>query len=336
MDTHLNNKRIWIFLAIAFGISWTATLVFYLAVGTDDPDKTLRLVNYLNYFFVLPVPALANLATRLITKESWGRLMLRPNFRSGWRFYLAAWLLPLLVVIVGAATYYLLFPGSFDPNLSPAREAFASVPTVAAASSWTIMLISTLNVLIAGSILLLLPSIGEEFGWRGYLLPKLVERFAGAESASASAQDLAHVPGLNAAGARKAALLVGLIWGMWHWPGDLIAMQLDPGMSPISLLVRLVSACSLSVLLAWVTLRSGSVWPAAVGHGMFNATIILPSFLLKGPVNTLLGPQPSGLIGGIGYLALALLLLFSRRAFTGGKQQVGSANLQAKEYSTLV
>lgn len=333
MSTQLNTKRILIYLAFVFGIPWIAILVFYLIFGTDDLALMSSRLQVLNYFFVLPVPALANLATRLITKEGWGHLMLRPNLRSGWRFYLAAWLLPFLAVIVGGAVHFLLFPQSFDPTLSAARAAVASIPALAAASPWILLLISTLNALIAGLVIYGLISVGEELGWRGYLLPRLMERFAGAERTGAQAQGFAHGGGFDAAGARRAALLVGLIWGVWHWPGDLLAMTLDPGMSILSLLVRLVSTCALSILLAWVTLRSGSVWPAAIGHGMFNATTLLSWNLLKGPANMLLGPQSSGLIGGMGYLTLALILLFSLRAFAGRKE-ADLENIRAQEYST--
>ena len=318
MATQLNTKRILIFLAFAFGITWTASLAFSLIVRTDSLDEVSRLGKYLNWFFVLPAPALANVATRLITKEGWGRLMLRPNFRRGWRFYLAAWLLPLLAVIVGGAIYYLVFPQSFDPNAGPAREAFASIPSLAAASSWTIMLVSTLSTLIVGPVYLLLPSVAEEFGWRGYLLPKFVEHFTGAEPAGGSAEH--PVPaGLYAAGARRAALLMGVIWGVWHWPGLFIEIKYFPEIPVIFPLIYLVSTCSLSVLLSWVTLRSGSVWPASIGHGMINAIVRLSLNVLNGPPNRLLGPLPSGLIGGMGYLALALVLYFDRRAFAGGK-----------------
>jgi membrane protease YdiL (CAAX protease family) len=319
MDTRLNTKRILIFLAFACGIAWAGVLAFYLIVGTDDPDEVGRLAKYLNWFFALPAPTLANVATRLITREGWGHLMLRPNFRRGWRFYLAAWLLPLLAVIVGGAIYYLVFPRSFDPNLGVAREAVASTPSLAAANPWTIVLISTLSALIVGPVFLLLQSIGEEFGWRGYLLPKFVERFTGAEAASGSTKG-AVPAGLSAAAARKAALLVGVVWGVWHWPGIFLEMKTSPGIPIIFLLVDLVSMCSVSVLLAWVTLRSRSVWPAVIGHAVLNATVGLSLNMLNGLPDRLLGPLPSGLIGGTGYLALALVLFFSRRAFAAGKE----------------
>ena len=328
MDSRLITKRILIFIAFAFGIAWIGTLAFYLIVGTDDPDEVGRLAKYLNWFCVLPAPTLANLATRLITKEGWRHLWLRPNLRRGWRFYLAAWLLPFLAVAVGGVIYYLVFPQSFDPTLTAARATLASAPSLAAASSWTIMLISTLSAMTVVPLYLLPVSIGEEFGWRGYLLPRLVERFAGVDPASGSASGA--VPDRRyAAAARKAALLVGVVWGVWHWAGMALEMKTLPGIPIIYPLVDLISMCSVSVLLAWVTLRSGSAWPAAIGHAVLNATLGLSLNALNGPMDRLLGPLPSGLIGGLGFLALALFLLLSRRAFAGEQEEHAEGVLAA-------
>ena len=308
-DTHLSTKRILIFLALTFGITWTADVVLRLTVGVHDLFKAGLLANYI---FAIWTPALASVATRLITKEGGGHLMLRPNFRRGWRSYLAAWLLPPLVVIVGAALYYLLFPQSFDPNLGAARSQLASLPPLAswvpAAGSGAVFLALLLWIMIVLVPVYALLSLGEELGWRAYLLPKLMERFAGAP-----AGDPAPAGGRYTAAARKAALLIGLIWGVWHLPAHFLY---TPGTTLLPELLFIVATCCLSVLLCWVTLRSGSVWPAAVGHGAHNNALAFPIFSLKGPASPLLGPA-GGLIGGIGYLALALVLLFSRSAFAG-------------------
>jgi membrane protease YdiL (CAAX protease family) len=312
MDAHLNTKRILIFLAIAFGISCTVTLVTYLSGAMKaNPILAGNLANYI----VVMSPALANVATRLITREDWGHLWLRPNFRRGWRFYLAAWLLPLLAISVGGAIFYLLFPQSFDPNLGEVRKLGEILPLAAAANPWAGLLSFTLYLLIVGLVINGVLSIGEEFGWRAYLLPKLIERFGGAERPNASA-------------AHKAALLIGVIWSVWHWP--LFFLGASAGFPYPNLLLYLVTTCSFSVLLSWVTLRSGSVWPASIGHGMINATSALAGYLLKGPARPLLGPGLPGLIGGLGYLVLALVLLFNRRAFAVEKE-AGS-----QEHSTLV
>src|SRR5512146_1240217 len=110
MVTQISTKRILIFIAIAYGVPWIALLVISLTVQTEDLVKVGSVVG----LFLEFCPALANVATRLITKEGWKNLWLWPKFRRGWRFYLAACLLPLLTVIVGGGIFFLLFPQSFD------------------------------------------------------------------------------------------------------------------------------------------------------------------------------------------------------------------------------
>jgi len=68
------------------------------------------------------------------------------------------------------------------------------------------------------------------------------------------------------------------------------------------------------VLLAWVTLRGRSVWPALIGHGAINGIAPLAVLFIQGQPSVLLGPLPVGLIAMLGYLLLALVLLFSPRA----------------------
>lgn len=321
MVTQSVTKRILIFLAIAFGVPWIATLVISLTVRTGDLIKLGTIAALL----FGTAPALANVATRLITREGWGHLWLRPNFRGGWRFYLAAWMLPLLAVSAGGGIFFLFFPQSFDSNLSAVRNTFASVPFLVA-NPWAGMLVTTLENMLIGLVLGIF-YFGEEFGWRAYLLPKLMERFTAAQPGGAPAEDPVQSR-WSAAGARKAAVLTGLIWGVWHWPGQFLSMQVDPTIPILLPLVFLVSTCALSVLFCWVTLRSGSVWPASIGHGTLNTTSGLMNLLTKGPGMPLLGPISSGLIGGLGYLALALVLLFNRRAFAEDRA-AGSENVQA-------
>ena len=295
-----NTKRILIFIAFAFGIPWGAALVISLSgLLASSPLQAGTLAN----LFFISTPWLANIAARLLTREGWGNLWLRPNLKRGWRFYLAVWLLPFLATVVGAAIFYLLFPRSFDPNLGPVQKLVAGTPS-AAASPWMILLSMTLSIMLISALINSVVSMGEEFGWRGYLLPKLVQGFGGFGSADA---------------ARKAALLTGLVHGVWHWPLILMTASLTPGFTFLIPLAYLVFTCSLSVLLSWAALRSGSVWPAALGHGTVNAVSALPGFLLNGSAVPLMGPDPTGLIGGIGYILLALVLFFNPAAFTGRK-----------------
>ena len=73
-------------------------------------------------------------------------------------------------------------------------------------------------------------------------------------------------------------------------------------------------------MLSWVALRSGSVWPASIAHGMLNGTSVFPTLLANATANPLLGPGPTGLVGMLGYVILALVLLFNPKAFAGEKK----------------
>ncbi|HSA62526.1 MAG TPA: hypothetical protein VLE03_09830, partial [Nitrospiraceae bacterium] len=61
----MNTRRIVIFLAFAFGIPWIAALGLYLTVGTTDLIMAATVANLI----FISTPALANVATRLITRE---------------------------------------------------------------------------------------------------------------------------------------------------------------------------------------------------------------------------------------------------------------------------
>ena len=323
MDARLNTRRIAIFLVFAFGISWAVALAFHLTGGMQNTVIRPDLAPFLmNYIFILS-PALANVATRLITKQGWGDLWLRPNLRRGWTFYLAVWLLPLLAMIVGALVFYLIFPQSFDPDVTVARTQLAVFPSVAQASPWKVMLFLTPYVMIVQAIVGGVIAIVEEFGWRAYLLQRLMERFGSAGMPAGWAEGMAT---------RKAAVLVGVVHGVWHWPFYFIAgMGLDSGYfgAPfLAPLAYLVFTCSLSILLSWATLRSGSVWPASIGHGTVLGTSMLAACLLKGAPDPLLGPQAMGLISGLGFVALALVLYFNRGAFAA-RRETGSQSVQA-------
>ena len=301
IDNPMNTKRILIFITFVIVVSWAVVLaVKQSGMMETNPTGGMMLANYI----IITLPALANMFTRLVTKEGWGNLMLRPTFKRGWRFYLAAWLLPLLASIVGGGLFYLFFPSAFDPNLGQVQSAFATVPELAA-QPWLAFLILFAQTMLITMVINGIASMGEEFGWRAYLLQKLMVLFAGTDG------DAAGTKAQSNTGARRAALLVGLIWGVWHFP----LFFLGSALTFPFVLIYVVYTCSASVLLSWVALRSGSVWPASIAHGMLNGTSVFPTILANATANPLLGPGPTGLVGILGYVILALVLLFNPKAF---------------------
>jgi uncharacterized protein len=129
-------------------------------------------------------------------------------------------------------------------------------------------------------------NFGEEWGWRGYLLPRLLP--------------LGQWPAL---------VTTGVIWGLWHAP--LILMGFDyPQHHILGILLLTVFCVITSVILGWTRLATGSVWRAVLGHASMDANQVLggASVLLRA------GPFPdtalAGLTGVTGWIPPALFIAF--------------------------
>jgi membrane protease YdiL (CAAX protease family) len=299
MMSGIDRKRSWIFVAIAYGISIVVGLVIFFGGGLFSADNSEFVTNPSATYLLMALmfaPTVANICTRLITREGWSNTLLRLNLRRGWRFYPVAWLLPVIATIVGGAVYYLLFPSNFDLSMTWARETGMFSPLMEGRGPVGAFLVLTALALVSILPIGVLLTFGEEFGWRAYLLPKLMPL-----------------------GSRRAVLLLGVLHGAWHWP--IIFMGYEYGFGywgapVIGPLLFLLFSVYLSAFLAWVTLRSGSVWPAVVGHASINASGAMMLYFIQGDFSRLVGPLPVGIVGSLGYGVLALLLLLSPRALS--------------------
>ena len=108
--------------------------------------------------------------------------------------------------------------------------------------------VSVAYFLAYGSLASLLSATGEELGWRGFLVPTLARTMSFG----------------------RTAVISGAIWAAWHVP--LIVFADYNGGTPAwySVLCFVVMVVSLGVPFAWLRLRSGSVWPAAILHASHN------------------------------------------------------------------
>ena len=138
----------------------------------------------------------------------------------------------------------------------------------------------------------MIPAVGEEAGWRGYMMPRLKERL----------------------GLLNGRLLGGVIWGVWHWPLMLLVgyeYGTDYLGAPLlGLVVWCVVCFALNTLLDILYEKTESIWVPAIAHGAFNAIAALPQVLVT-PADAyynVLGPMPIGLIGMLPVLAVAVWL----------------------------
>lgn len=295
-----DRRRVLIFLAIAFGLAGSTALVLYATGGILGSRPLLPGTSVTVAVVLLPTvymfsPAIAHVLTRVVTREGWTGLRLRPYVDRGRRLiWFVAWSLPAVLAAAGALLYFVSHPGSFDPTLTAVRDQLAAteqqvgqpIPLppgafLALQLSAAVLLAPLLNTTVA---------FGEEFGWRAYLLPKLI--------------------GLT--GVRPGIVLTGFIWGCWHWP--LIALGYEYGVSYrgapwLGFLLFCWFTVAVGTFLAWLTMRSGSIWPAALAHGALNASAGAPGLFLLGPPDLLVGPLPIGVLSSLPWVLTAIVLL---------------------------
>lgn len=296
MVSKINKKRILIFLAFAFGISWSTGLIIYLSGGLENSPTydfagaQISLALILLATAYMFGPAIANVITRLITKEVTDNLFLQPHFeKRRWVYYLAAWFLPGILIILGMLLFLLLFPIYFDPELSTLMEMLKETGQTDSVNPWLIAGLQTFQALLISPLLNAISTFGEEFGWRGYLQPKLMPL-----------------------GSRKAVLLTGVIWGIWHWPVILMGYNYGtsyfgaPFLGPLAMVWFTLS---LGVIFGWLTIKAESVWPAVIAHGALNGIASLGVIFVKGTPDPLLGPTPVGVVAGLGLSLTAITLL---------------------------
>ncbi len=304
-DKKVDTRRILIYIAFAYGIAWLAGLIVYLNGGFTGsaeliPGTGFTLATVLVAVVYMGAPAIAHVLTRLVTKEGWKDVWLRPNFRQGWKYWLMAWFGPAVLTAVGIVVFFLVFPQYYDPELGVVKALLAQSEAMTGMASpitpWMLVLIQTIQAALIAPIINSLFTFGEEFGWRAYLQPKLMPL-----------------------GPRKAMLLMGVIWGAWHWPltaqGHNYGLEY-PGFPWLGMLTMVWFTFVLGVFLGWLTFRAKSVWPAVIGHAAINGIAGLGVMLAQGEPSPLLGPSAAGWGGGIGLALVGLLLFFSPKAFT--------------------
>jgi len=188
-------------------------------------------------------PAAAAFAASLLT----GRPLSAIGWRWSWRYAGLAYAIP---VVYGIAAYGAAWGLGFgrvpDPLFAAALSVRFHGASPAASFAEFLLLQATLGVLFS-----CLTGLGEEIGWRGFLVPELARRTS----------------------LSRVALISGAIWAAWHYPVLLFAGYNGGTRRWYSLLCFTVLVLGISFLFAWIRLASGSVWPAAILHGSHNLWI---------------------------------------------------------------
>lgn len=286
-------KRILIYILITFSLTWLYCLLVVYPMANGEtlhgvPSMATQLLVAAAMFF----PAIGVFLTRLITKEGFKNAWLKPNLKKNIRYYLLAWFGPGILTFVGSALYFLIFRGSFDPDcgyMKLTMEAAGAPYEAQAMPMNLLMLIQATQAFFLAPILNFVTCFGEEWGWRGYLLPKMKNL-------------LPTVPTL---------LVTGVIWGLWHAPLTIIGHNYGLGYwgFPFTGIAMMCLFCIvLGIFLSYVTLKTGSCIPAIIGHGAINGIAAIGMYFTIDGGNPFIGPAPTGFIGIIPFAIIAVFM----------------------------
>lgn len=273
------------FAALAMVLAWLIALPLWLGDGLAEPLSAVLLPA------LMYTPAVAVLVVMLVLRpvprgqrlRFLGMWPLRPARRVVWMCAIALFG---TFAVVALAMGVAVVAGWIDLDLVEfsgyAELIEGAVPGGAVLPPLGVLVLTQLVAMpIAAATVNAVAAFGEELGWRGFL-----------------------VPALRRYGTWTALLVSGAIWGLWHAP--IILLGYNFGRTDAAGVLLMTGGCvAWGVLLGWLRLRSGSMWPAVFAHGAMNASVGLP--LLLRVAGSEPDPALALALGASGWIACALV-----------------------------
>jgi membrane protease YdiL (CAAX protease family) len=333
-----NWRQVSWFLLLAFGLSWALDLVLYLNGGLKSPATGLLLQlqmllpafsaillglfffegspiyfrtnqtasRWFNYFYLLLtlayvvgsifglmqptqaplissyllIPNVLGLILLIVLRWKGGKDAFAGAGMAGgqariWILYGVA-----LVLFYGFQTFL-----NYIFKLGTPVDLKASLPQLAATNlpNAVLTLLMALQIVVIGPLLGLIIAFGEEYGWRGFLQTELTKM-----------------------GRIRGIFILGVIWGIWHWP--IIWMGYNyPGQPLLGSLVMVGFCIILAYFFGYSVFKSKGVWTAAYLHALNNQVLNFYAITMLVPVNNIFafGMGIPGLVVG----AIAVLFI---------------------------
>ncbi|OBZ14889.1 hypothetical protein A8L34_13460 [Bacillus sp. FJAT-27264] len=224
--------------------------------------------------FLMWTPGLASIFARLILREGISDISLKIGGKRTLKTLPFILLFPVVIGLVGYGIAWITGLVQFD---TPDTFIKASPVVVFIGLLLAQMLLGTLEGLIGG--------VGEELGWRGYMLTRLID---------------ARVP--------QPILLSGLIWGVWHLPLILAGNYYSGPYPALSVILFMISVTSMGYVIGRIRLTTGSLWAAAFLHASWNAIIQDVFDVFSKGDNALLWTGESGILVALTLLAAAVII----------------------------
>lgn len=279
-------RSVGVFTALAFALAWLVALPLWFGDGLASPWFPLVATT------MMMTPAIAVLVVVFLVerprRKAWtlGLWPLRP-VRRLLGYAALGIVVPIALVLVALPVGALLgvYPADFA-NFSAFEQVLDEQAGAAEIPLPTGALIAIqFAALPLAAFVNLIPALGEELGWRGWLLPKLMP--------------LGTLPAL---------LVMGLVWGLWHAPLVLLGYNYPDAPGWLGLTAMVAMCVLVGAVFGWLRLRSGSVWPAALAHAAFNGAG--GTYLLFAKAGEHVDTTQATILGWSGWIApLALVVV---------------------------
>ena len=224
----------------------------------------------------------------------------KPVLRGNISYILMAWFVPIVLTVLGAILYYVIFPNRFDLTGMYVKAAYGEIMiSQLAAKGITIhayIITIAIQAVTYAPWINMIFALGEEAGWRGVMHPMLKDKL----------------------GRTKGVIVSGIIWGAWHWPVMVIAGYEYGsnywGAPVLGMILFCLSTVVMGTLFDVLYEKTNCIWVPALAHGAVNAVAALPSFVLNPAYadQLTLGPLPIGIISMLPALALAAVILLRK------------------------
>ncbi len=167
-----------------------------------------------------------------------------------WNDLRVSYLLPFVIALVSYLLIWLLGFGDFynDQFIASRKDTYNL-------ANWNDLSVFIFHIGLVGiiSFIVSLPSIlGEELGWRGFLVPELAKLMS----------------------FKGVAITSGFVWALFHWPLIILGLygnDVTPLLYQLGVFSLFITATG--VILAYFRMKTRSVWPAVVYHASSNLFI---------------------------------------------------------------
>jgi uncharacterized protein len=222
-------------------------IYFIVLVPLSMVFETLMILGHLSWFWALMwTPTVASVVARLVLREGFGDVSFRFGGSRGLKAILFALIFPIIIGLISYGIAWKTSVAHFNPQPLPLVARFIGESS----SSLLVMLLNIGTAATIVTIFSIRTAAGEEIGWRGYMLTRLID---------------ADVP--------CPILASGLIWGVWHVPLILGGVYLAGSQPIVAIFFWMITATAFSFVFARLRLETGSVWPAIVLHASWNSLI---------------------------------------------------------------